>query len=83
MSLTIDANRVKQVLLADDWHEVMDDSFEIVGDQEGMSFREGDGMLHIPAAWAKWTERDSYNTRQMFSPLTALQAVSYGWTKIK
>ncbi len=80
MSLTIDVDRVKEVLLADRWHEVKDGSFEIVGDQEGMSFRK-DSLLHILAAWATWTERDPINTRQVFSPLTSILAVSYGWAK--
>ena len=95
MSLSIDVDSVREVLLADGtWHQVVNDSFELdayeyLRDKE---FKPGGGSAGVrlgggqekllPATGARWTERDqSGNTRTVFCPITAIQAVSYGWSE--
>ena len=96
MSLGIDVHCVKDVLLADgQWHPVEDDSFRIdeyeyllskefkvgAGGNRHVRHRGGTDRL-LPTVGARWTERDdSHNTRSVFCPLTAIQAVSYGWRR--
>ena len=93
MSLAIDIDRVKQILLADgQWHRVADDSFEIdayeylrgkeIKPGGGEGFGGGQDDL-ISSVGARWTEKDSNKTRVVFCPLTAIQAVSYGWKKTR
>ena len=92
MSLAIDIDSVKEVLLPDGtWHRVADDSFEI-GAYEYVRAKEvqpdgGDAGVRLggeqeellPARGARWTETNSYGKkRRVFCPITAIQAVSYG-----
>ena len=86
MSIEVDVDHVKEVRLADGedgrWHQVAGNSFEIVGVDQGVKFNAGGGRtLRIQAAWAAWAERDEAGDRQVFCPLAAIQAVSYGWKK--
>ena len=89
MSLAIDVDHVREVLLSDgEWHRVADGSFELdsyeyvrAADGPKAAPRLGGGQEKlVPTTGARWTERDtSENQREMFCPLTAIQAVSYGW----
>ena len=85
MSLGIDTGRVKQILLPDgEWHEIVEGSFNT----DAYEYVEGTGTVPssgqaketIASAGATWRERHSYGKeRTLFCPLTAIQAVSYGW----
>jgi hypothetical protein len=90
MSLAIDVDHVREVLLSDgEWHRVADGSFELdsyeyvrAADGPKAAPRLGGGQEKlVPATGARWTEREdtSGNQREMFCPLTAIQAVAYGW----
>ncbi len=93
MSLAIDVDRVKEVLLPDGkWHEVAGDSFELDayefvrasemtpgGGEAGVRLGGGTEKL-VPATGARWIERDSDDhERRVYCPINAIQAVSYGW----
>jgi hypothetical protein len=90
MSLAIDVVRVREVLLPDGrWHEVTDASFDIdvyeyvrpaEGEPSPPELGAGQGTL-VSITGARWLERDAAGTRQVFCPLTAIQAVSYGWPR--
>jgi hypothetical protein len=75
MSLRINVDKVKQVLLADGWHKVIDGSFDI----DAYEFLWNDTVLvgggtvqGVPSTGAMWTEEDgSY----IACPLTAILAV--------
>jgi hypothetical protein len=77
MSLAIRPDNVLAVLLADGWHDVRGNSFEIdsyefVRDAEvhfGGSIVSGTGMVG-----AKWTGTDD---RVIYCPLTSILAVKY------
>lgn len=75
MSLSISVDKVKQVLLADGWHKVIDGSFDL----DAYEFLWNDEVLvgggsvqGVPSTGAKWKEEDgSY----IACPLTAILAV--------
>jgi hypothetical protein len=83
MSLAINIDAVDGVLLADGWHKIHKNSFEIDayeflrgGSSENEKPRLAGGQeALIPAAGATWTESDG---TQIFCPLTAVLAVRYG-----
>jgi len=92
MSLAIDMDRVKEVLLPDGtWHRVAEDSFEI-GAYEYLRANErqpddgaagvrvgGEQEKLLLARGARWTETNSNGKkRSVFCPIAAIQAVSYG-----
>lgn len=92
MSLSIDVEKIKEVLLADrQWHQVADGSFEIDAyeflrgsefkpgvEEAGMLLKTGsEGLLSTRGA--RWSEVDSGGKRRLvFCPITAIQAISYG-----
>jgi hypothetical protein len=89
MSLAIDVDHVSEVLLSDgEWHRVADGALNLIrtnmcglltGPKAAPRLGGGQEKL-VPTTGARWTERDtSGNQREMFCPLTAIQAVSYGW----
>ncbi len=92
MSLAIDVARVAAALLADGWHTVSKDSFELdayeferrVRDEQGhertnVRLSVGQETL-VPAAGAYWVEPSG---EAVFCPLTALLAVKYAASKRK
>ncbi len=95
MSLAIDVDSVIEVLLPDgEWHQVANGSFEIDayeylrasefevgGGDKGMRFKGGQEEHLVPAAGARWLERNSQgNVRTVSCPITAIRAVSNGWS---
>lgn len=75
MSLNIEVDDVQQVLLADGWHTVAHDSFEI--DAYEFHHLERDRLLGgvaegVCSTGAVWTEKDG---AQVYCPLTAILAV--------
>jgi hypothetical protein len=90
MSLAIDVGRIVAALLADGWHTVSKESFELdayeferrVRDEQGaerthMRLSVGQEPL-IPAAGAHWVEPSG---EAVFCPLTAILAVKYAASK--
>lgn len=92
MSLAIDVDRVREVLLADGWHQVVNNSFEMDayeyerseerkpgGGDAGMRLGGGVEDL-VPATGATWVERNAQgHARSVFCPITAILAVAYEW----
>ena len=92
MSLMINVQRVKEVLLPDGWHEVANSSFDMdayeysfcapdcdPGCTKHMCLKGGASPL-VTSTGASWSERDQYGkSRTVSCPLTAIQAVSTGW----
>jgi len=92
MSLAIDMDSVKEVLLPDGkWHQITDDSFEIDTYQylrakkaqpggDDAKVRLGGGQEEVlSACGARWIETNSNGKkRRVFCPITSIQAVSYG-----
>ncbi len=92
MSLAIDMDSVKEVLLPDGkWHRIADNSFEIDTYQylrakeaqpggDDAEVRLGGGQEEVlSTCGARWTETNSNGKkRRVFCPITAIQAVSYG-----
>jgi hypothetical protein len=94
MSSAIDVSRVAEVLLVDGkWHPVANrsfelDSYEYVRDVEvkpgggSADVELGGGQELVATFGASWLEEDSRgNTRRIFCPMTAIQAISYELSK--
>lgn len=80
MGLSIDVRRVKEVLLADGkWRDVV--SFEL----DAYEFEVGNDTVqdaHMTTTGARFVEGNGgTEQREAFCPLSAIQAVSYGWTR--
>ena len=82
MSLAIDVDEVTDVLLADGWHVVCDESFSIDtyeyiwsidGGQPFKVLLAGGTVAGIPSAGASWKERDGGT---VYCPLTSILAVN-------
>ena len=77
------------VLLPDGkWHEIVVgsldiDAYEYEGGDSEMLYRGGQDKELVPKGGARWLERDSYNEREVFCPITAIQAVAYEWAPLK
>jgi hypothetical protein len=85
MSLAIDVDLVTAVLLADGWHQVAPQSFNIDAYEfmnEGIALLGGgqEREAGVPAAGAVWTEKDR---SQVYCPLTAVFAVKTRQGKAK
>jgi len=79
MSLSIDIDTVSAVLLADGWHDVIDDSFEVDAYEyvqgKALRFRGGQSAL-IPATGFQFKEAQGVGGAVMvYGPLTAILAV--------
>ena len=80
MSLAIDVDEVRAVLLADGWHDVKDESFEIDayefvrGDEPRLLGGQSDGVCSAGARWREAGYGGS-NDREIFCPLTSILAV--------
>jgi hypothetical protein len=77
MSLDIEVGNVDQVLLADGWHRVANQSFDLDSYEffhDGRTLM-GGGQVHgVPSTGATWTERDG---NVIVCPVTAVLAVKY------
>jgi hypothetical protein len=77
MSLFIDTNDIRSVLIAGQWYEVDGESFDL----DSYEYAEGDHMIlgggvceGVPATGFRFTEAKTKAT--IHGPLTAIQAVS-------
>lgn len=87
MSLAINVNRVKEVLLADGWHKVSLDSFgldayEYVDTEEGQkpdvsNILHGGGQSNVCATGFCFLEEDT--DLIIAGPLTAILAIKEAW----
>ena len=78
MSLNVDVDAVKAVLLADGWHEVADNSFDIGAYEffhNGRRIFAGGRKSGVSASGARWGEADGYT---VVCPITAILAVKVG-----
>jgi hypothetical protein len=76
MSFVVDISSVKAVLLADRWHLVEDQSFEIseyaFGEPGGRWVPGGGGGVGAPPIGARWTESDGMT---IVCPVTSIVAL--------
>lgn len=87
MSLTIDIDKVCDVLLADGWHHVVFekdkstfaiDAYEFIEPKEGRDPNivvSGGSVQSVTSTGARWLERESGKTYEVTCPLTAILAV--------
>ena len=77
MSLAVDVGKVEQVLLADGWHRVAHQSFDLDAYEflhDGHLAMGGGPVRGVPSTGAKWTEQDG---SVVVCPVTAVLAVKY------
>lgn len=75
MSLAIDIDKVRRVMVGGEWFEVTDKSFTLDAYEFmwGDELQHGGGQSGVCASGASWSSPGG----RMFCPLTAIQAVRY------
>ena len=85
MSLAIQCDNVKRVLLSDGWHTVYEDSFGLDSYEYlwGDKVMHGGGNSNVCATGFVFQEKNKKKLKNLAGPLTSIFAVEFNYKKLK